>query len=127
MSDAKLRAMKLILLKQRFAVCALEKPYLPDGELVSLTISGGEVSLVCEQDKRPSGCKAETDWRALKVQGPLDFSLVGILASLAGALAHAGVSIFALSTYETDYLLVKQHSLDKAIQALEQQGHTVEA
>lgn len=119
------KSMKLVALKQRYAVCALEKPYLPDGEFVSLTISGGEVSLVCEEDKMPEKCIAETGWRALRVQGPLDFSLIGILAALAGTLAGAGVSVFALSTYETDYLLVKQQSLDTAVQALRQHGHDV--
>lgn len=116
--------MEFELLKKRFAVCALADPALPTGEFVSLTISGGEVSLVCEEDKAPVGCKAETGWRALKIIGPLDFSLVGIFADVSAVLAQAKVSIFAVSTYETDYVLVKEESLKRALQALETKGHT---
>ncbi len=117
--------MEFELLKKSYAVCALTAPYVPDGEFVSLTISGGEVSLVCEEEKSPENCTAETGWRALKIKGPLDFSLVGILAEIAAVLAQAGVSLFAVSTYETDYILVKQHSLQRAIDALTEKGHAV--
>lgn len=117
--------MEFKLLKKRFAVCAPTEPKLPDGEFVSLTISDGEVSLVCEQDKAPEGCKMEAGWRALKIKGPLDFSLVGILADVSAVLAQAEVSIFAVSTYETDYVLVRQESLERALQALETHGHMI--
>ncbi len=117
--------MEFELLKSRFAVCALKEPVLPQGEFVSLTISGGEVSLVCEEEKAPQGCKAEFGWRALRVKGPLDFSLVGILAHISSVLAEAGVSLFAVSTYETDYVLVKEESAGRAIEALKENGHTV--
>jgi len=98
---------------------------LPDGEFVSLTMIGGEVSLVCEEGKAPKGCIMECGWRALRIKGPLDFSLVGILANVSGVLAQAEVSIFAVSTYETDYVLVKQDSLEQAIKSLEAHGHTI--
>lgn len=117
--------MEFELLKKHFAVCALTEPVLPNGEFVSLTMSGAEISLVCEEDKAPEGCKAETGWRALKIIGPLDFSLVGILADISSVLAQAKVSIFAVSTYETDYVLVKDESLKCALQALTAKGHTV--
>jgi len=117
--------MEFELLNKRFAVCLLTEPFLPDGEFVSLTVSGGEISLVCEEEKAPEGCKTERDWRALKIKGPLDFSLVGILADVSALLAKVKVSIFAVSTYETDYVLVKEDSLKRAIQTLEAQGHTI--
>ena len=63
----------------------------------------------------------------MKVEGPLDLSLTGVMASLAGPLAEAGISIFAISTYDTDYLLVKAPDLDEAMAALRQAGHTVQA
>lgn len=113
------------MLKKTYAVCRLNKATLPDGEFVSLTMSGGEISLVCEVTKMPCGCRAETGWRALRVKGPLDFSLTGILADLSGVLARAGVSIFALSTYDTDYIFVKQVRLEDAQNALTTHGHTV--
>ena len=117
--------MEFELLENRFAVCALKKPELTEGEFVSLTMSGGEVSLVCEEDYAPQGCKAEKGWRALRIKGPLDFSLVGILAAVSAVLAEAGVSIFAISTYETDYVLVKQENLILSIEALKAQGYAV--
>ena len=117
--------MNFELLNKRFAVCALTEPVLPDGEFVSLTMSGGEVPLVCEEEQAPKGCQAETGWRALKIMGPLDFSLVGILADVSTVLATAKVSIFAVSTYETDYVLVKEESLKRALQALEAKGHSI--
>ncbi len=113
------------MLKKTYAVCRLNKAALPDGEFVSLTMSGGEISLVCEETKMPCGCRAETGWRALRVKGPLDFSLTGILADLSGVLVRAGVSIFALSTYDTDYIFVKQVRLEDAKNALTTHGHTV--
>lgn len=117
--------MELEQLKGRFAVCALKDAALPDGEFVSLTVSGGEVSLVCEEEKAPGGCRAETGWRALRIKGPLDFSLIGILAEVSAILAGAGVSLFAVSTFETDYVLVKDESLALAIRSLEARGHQV--
>ncbi len=117
--------MKFERLKGRYAVCALQEPVMPGGEFVSLTVSGSEVSLVCEEEKVPAGCNAETGWRALKVEGPLDFSLVGVMAHISSVLAETGVSLFAVSTYETDYVLVKEDRLQTAVEALTAQGHTV--
>jgi len=115
--------MTLELLEKEYAVCRLDKQVLPDGEFVSLTMSGGEISLVCEAAAAPGGGAVERGWRGLRVAGVLDFSLVGILASLTSALAEAGVSVFAVSTYDTDYLFVKEENLDTAIRALSAHGH----
>jgi hypothetical protein len=73
----------------------------------------------------PSDAVIESGWRALGVVGPLDFSLIGILAALAEPLAAAKVSIFAISTYDTDYVLVREKSLETALAALRRAGHTV--
>ena len=78
-------------------------------------------------DAGAADVKQEPDWRCLQVDGPLDFALIGILADLAGILAEAKISIFVLSTYDTDYLLVKADSLTAAVQALERAGHKVHA
>jgi hypothetical protein len=117
--------MTLELLEKEYAVCRLKEPCLPGGEFVSLTMSGGEVSLVCEAALAPGGGLTETGWRGLRVAGVLDFSLVGILAALTAALAEAGVPVFAVSTYDTDYLFVKAENLDAAIRALISAGHKV--
>ena len=85
-----------------------------------------ECSLVCATDDVPAETLAREDgWRALRVAGQLDFSLIGILADISGALAQAGVSMFAASTYDTDYVLVKENELPKALRALRGRGHTV--
>lgn len=114
----------------RFAVCRLraEAPladWMWTGALVSVTRRADELSVVCDEAAVPDGIQAETGWRALTVAGPLDFALTGILAELATVLAGAGVSIFALSTFDTDVLLVRDDALATAISALEMAGHTV--
>lgn len=89
----------------------------------SITKTAEELSVLCEEKFVPQQIKQEPGWRCIKVNGPLDFGLTGILSSLAGALAKAGISIFAVSTYDTDYLLVKQENLELAVGALKDAGH----
>ena len=120
----------LTLAPERFAVCRLAPdapvPPLPLGaSLVALTLTPDELSLVTPEDAAPEGAKVEAGWRALRVAGPLDFSLTGVLASLAAPLAQAGIAIFVVSTYDTDYLLVRESTLDAALAALLAAGHTL--
>jgi uncharacterized protein len=121
----------LSIMPETLAICrfSLEEP-VPDwafwGEFFSLTRTPDELSIVCNQADVPEGTKCEKDWRCLKVEGTLDFALTGILASLALPLADAKISIFALSTFDTDYLLVKESHLQTAIEALSSAGHQVE-
>jgi hypothetical protein len=122
----------LSLLPGGFAVCRLPAA-APIPRWVSrssgffaLIRTPGELCAVCAEMEVPETVQAEGGWRLLQVHGPLDFSLVGVLASLALPLAQAGVSIFALSTYDTDYLLVRQADLERAAQALAQAGHRLE-
>ena len=82
-----------------------------------------ELSLVCPQDSVPQGVRREEGFRAIRVQGPLAFSQTGVLASLAGPLADAGISLFAISTFDTDYVLVRETALKEAIAALVAAGH----
>ncbi len=84
--------------------------------------TGDEVTVVCAEESVPLGVRLEPGWRAFKVDGPLDFSLVGILAKIITPLAQAGISIFALSTYNTDFILVKETDLARAAQTLLQAG-----
>jgi uncharacterized protein len=120
----------LIILPERLAVCRLaaEAPF-PDwiqpGDLICLVRTRDELSVVCAERFVPPEVRAERSWRALMVQGPLEFSLTGVLASIANPLARAGVSIFAISTYDTDYILVRDDSLDRAVNALIQAGFMV--
>ena len=93
--------------------------------LVAITRTDRELSIVLPQVDVPSGVPAELDWRALAVRGPLPFHLVGVLASLTAPLAEAGVPIFAISTHDTDWLLVPRDRVSEACAALETAGHRV--
>jgi hypothetical protein len=95
-----------------------------NGDFWAITRTPDELSIVCSQSQAPANVPCEAPWRALKVEGPLDFALIGILAALANTLAEAGISIFALSTFDTDYLLVKADKFDQAVQTLQQAGHS---
>jgi uncharacterized protein len=120
----------LILLADDYSVVqyplgmALTPP--PAAQLWTLTIAETELSLVCRSDSVPAGAiKVEDGWRAFRFEGPFDFALTGILSSVAVPLAQAGIGIFALSTFDTDYVLVKAAQLEVAITALRDVGHVV--
>ena len=95
------------------------------GEFVSVTRTAEELSVVCSQENVPDGIRSESDYRCLKVEGPLDFNLTGILGALTTLLAQAGISVFAVSTFETDYLLIKYENIEKAVTVLSLAGHHV--
>ena len=85
-----------------------------------------ELSLVCRTEDAPANTTARDDgWRGFRIRGVLDFSLVGILAKLSGVLAANGIGIFAVSTYNTDYILVKEENFDRAMNVLADEGYTV--
>ncbi len=122
--------LKLAVLPGEFGVCRLDKaaeipPWVLDGTFFSITRTLDELSIVCPAQAIPDTVQAERGWRCLKVYGPLDFGLVGVLSSLADPLARAGISIFAMSTYDTDYLLVRERDLPRAIASLQAAGHHV--
>ncbi len=122
--------LNLDVMPNRFAVCRLgPEERIPAwaslGDFFSITKNSEELSIVCEEDMTPGTVRAERGWRALRVQGTLDFALTGILAAIATPLAEAGVSIFAISTFNTDYVLVMGRDLDRAISALTVMGHKV--
>jgi hypothetical protein len=123
----------LDLLPEELAVCRLNaqepvpawaQPGAACG-LWSLTRTPDELSILCPQAWVPAGVRCEAGWRAFKVAGPLDFALVGILAELSGLLARANISLFALSTFDTDYILVKADRLTAATAALRDAGHQI--
>ncbi len=118
----------LSILPETFAVCRLEAGggipgWAVAGSFYSITRTPEETSIVCPQADVPAGVISEQDWRCLKVEGPLDFRFTGVLASLANPLAAAGVSIFAIATYDTDYLLIKEQDMSRAWLALIDEGH----
>jgi len=124
--------LNLEVLPGLLAVCRLPAgcplpEWLVGGTLSSVTCSADETSIVCDASVVPPDVTVESGWRAIKVEGPLDFGLTGVLLAVAQPLADAGVSIFALSTYGTDYVLVKESALPKAVVALSSAGHRIES
>ena len=117
----------LKLLKETYGVCRLNPDeILPDwvrkSDFFSITATSEELSVVCVQNCIPEHIRCEKDWRILQVEGTLDFSLIGILSSISTILAHNKISIFVISTFDTDYILVKDKDIDAAILALKSES-----
>jgi len=123
-----MRGYDLTLLPGEFAISRLDAgAAIPDWALLgvpaTVTRTADELSIVCRREHVPTGVCTRAGWRCLMVRGPLDFGLTGVLAGLATPLAAAGISVFAISTYDTDYLLVPMDSLEAAVAALLKAGH----
>lgn len=84
-----------------------------------------ELSIVCDSRVKIAADRSECGWRCFKVAGPMDFSQVGVLAGISTALAGAGISIFAISTFDTDYILVRSPEIEKAVSALSENGYEI--
>jgi hypothetical protein len=124
------RRLELTLLAERFAISRLaaDAP-VPDwatqGPFFSVTRTGDELSVVSEISQVPVGVQSQPGWRVFKVHGPFVLSEIGVLSALAAPLAEAKISLFAVSTFDTDYLLVAAETLSAAITALGRAGHTI--
>ena len=126
-----LAALHLGVLPGSSAVARLDSwavvPSWAASDVLSAVIrTADELTIVCAAAAVPPDVRCEGPFRALAVRGPLDFALTGILASLAGPLAADGISIFVLSTFDTDLLLVREHDLPAARAALERAGHRID-
>jgi hypothetical protein len=125
-----LHALTLNILPDTFAVCRLDAeaalpPWAATSSFSSITRTDEEMSIVCLQSVVPDGIKCERDWRCFQVAGPIPFTMVGVLASLVQPLSEARISVFAISTFDTDYLLVKAADLARAIDALREAGFSL--
>jgi uncharacterized protein len=119
------------LAAEEYTVARLPKgtglPQIDTAGLVSITAMADAVSVVCPSDAAPPSEHSRSGWRLLTVRGPLEFDLTGVMAALAGELAAAGVTLLAVSTYDTDHVLVKSTDLERALKALREAGHEVSA
>jgi hypothetical protein len=125
-----MNSLSISILPGLYAICRLAPgvplpPWASPSEVMSITRTPEELSVVCEQKHVPATVTCERDWRCLKVEGPLDLSLTGILASLAAPLAQAQICLFAISTYDTDYVLIKDNDLQNAVSVLGRAGHNI--
>lgn len=123
--------LKMKLIEEKLSVCRLQRDmqipaWALSGQFFSITKTHEELSIVCSESFVPEGVACEKGWRALMVEGPLDFSLIGILSQISTALAEVKISIFAISTYDTDYILIKAKEMDKAISELRRKGYIIE-
>ena len=122
--------MILTVLPGRVAICQLPPETPPPswawlGAFCSVTRTATELSVVTGSENVPPDVSCNSGWRILAVKGPLAFDMTGVLSSLSEPLAGAGVSLFSVSTFDTDYLLVKEASLPDAIAALQMAGNTI--
>jgi hypothetical protein len=124
------RRLELTLLDERFAISRLAAnapipEWATQGPFSSVTRTGDQLSVVTEVSRVPVGVQSQAGWRVLKVHGPFVLSEIGVLAALTLPLAEARISLFAVSTFDTDYLLVASETLSAAVAALERAGHTI--
>jgi hypothetical protein len=124
------RHFELTLLPERFAISRLaaDAPipaWATQCPFFSVTRTGDELSIVSELARVPVGVHSQPGWRIFKVHGPFVLSEIGVLSALAAPLAEAKISLLAISTFDTDYLLVSAETLSAAINALDQAGHTI--
>lgn len=125
-------SLALALLPGRYAVAQLPADsalpaWWPNTGMRHAGWTDEELSLVCEETHVPEDVRCQRGWRMFKLHGPFDFALTGILKAVLDPLAAAGVGIFALSTYDTDYVLVQAPRLDEAVSALRDAGHRIDA
>jgi len=121
----------LSLLPETFTVCRLEcdhpiPQWAATSSFFSMTRTFDELSIVCPERNVPEGVRSNSGWKCLKVKGPIDFSAIGIVQSLTRPLASANISIFVMSTFDTDYVMVKKEDVDSALRALASAGHQVQ-
>jgi hypothetical protein len=120
----------LTVLPGQFAVCRLPAgatppPHELGSAFWSMTLTPEETSVVCLAEEAPEGADVHAGLRLIKIEGPLEFDVVGVLGSLTAPLAHARVSVFGVSTFDTDYILVSEQDLPQAMTALKVAGHLV--
>jgi hypothetical protein len=120
----------LSLFPETFAICRLKQGtalplWAQTDPLFSITSTPDELSLVTRDQSIPADVQADRGWRCFKLHGPIPFSLTGILNAITIPLAEATIGIFAISTFDTDYVLVKEHDLPQALSTLTQAGHTI--
>jgi hypothetical protein len=117
-------------LSDSFAICRLDPdaaiPEWAGGPFVSITRTTDELSIVCAQQGVPEDVRAERGWRCLRVVGTLDLSMVGVIARLTNVLAEAGISVFVVSSFDTDFVLLREANVNSAVQVLRQSGYVID-
>jgi hypothetical protein len=124
------QSLNLSVLKEHLAICRLDASFtIPEwataGEFLNITRTDDELSIVCNEENVPDDVKCDKGYIAVKFEGPFDFSMTGVLVSVAKPLANVGISILAFATYDTDYILIKKDVKQAAINAIVAAGHKI--
>ena len=124
------RQLQLSLLDKIYGICVFENDApIPDWAAMtsfcSITRTQEELTIVCPQNIIPSDCEYDADWRCFRIDGSFDLNQIGVISSLAAPLAEAGISIFVVSSYDTDYILVKDQKVEQAVTVLSDNGHLI--
>ena len=122
--------LKLTPLPGEFAICRLEPgkavpSWAQEGSFYSVTRTADELSILCLKNQVPLDVDHQAGWRALKIHGPFDFDVIGVLASLTEPLAQAGISLLTISTYDTDYIFIQEKNFSQAVEELSAAGHII--
>jgi hypothetical protein len=126
----KQRQLQLSLLKDKYGICTLPNTApIPDWaltqSLASITRTEKELTIVCRLEILPSQYQSGLNWRCFKIDGSFDLNQIGVISSISSPLADAGISIYVISTYDTDYFLIKEQNLEKTISVLSNSGHYI--
>jgi hypothetical protein len=126
----KQRQLQLSLLKDKYGLCTLPNTApIPDWaltqSLASITRTEKELTIVCRLEILPSQYQSDLNWRCFKIDGSFDLNQIGVISSISSPLADAGISIYVISTYDTDYFLIKEQNLEKTISVLSNSGHYI--
>ena len=124
------RQLKLSLLEDFFGICVFESnasisEWAGTASFCSITRTEKKLTVVCPQNIIPADIEHERDWRCFRIDGSFDLNQIGVISSLAAPLAQAGISIFVVSSYDTDYILVKEEKVEQAIAVLSGDGHSI--
>ena len=126
----KQRQLQLSLLKDKYGICTLPNTApIPDWaltqSLASITRTEKELTIVCRLEILPSQYQSDLKWRCFKIDGSFDLNQIGVISSISSPLAHAGISIYVISTYDTDYFLIQEQNLEKTISVISSSGHYI--
>ena len=126
----KQRQLQLSLLKDKYGICTLPNTApIPDWaltqSLASITRTEKELTIVCRLEILPSQYQSDLNWRCFKIDGSFDLNQIGVISSISSPLADAGISIYVISTYDTDYFLIQEQNLEQTISTLSDIGHNI--
>ncbi len=126
----KQRQLQLSLLKDKYGIRTLPNTApIPDWaltqSLASITRTEKELTIVCRLEILPSQYQSGLNWRCFKIDGSFDLNQIGVISSISSPLADAGISIYVISTYDTDYFLIQEQNLEQAISVLSNSGHSI--